>query len=67
MPNSVQIGKGFMPLIGLGTWTATDDVIEKAVDVALNIGYRQIGKYLHLYFQKSINFYGLVHCCRYCF
>ncbi|XP_022900926.1 aldo-keto reductase family 1 member A1-like [Onthophagus taurus] len=38
---SLYCGKT-MPALGLGTWQATEDVLEKALNLALNIGYRHL-------------------------
>lgn len=35
-----------MPIVGLGTWRAQPQEMENAVNIALEAGYRHIGKYV---------------------
>lgn len=36
-----------MPIVGLGTWRAQPQEMENAVNIALEAGYRHIGKWLY--------------------
>lgn len=44
-----------MPIVGLGTWRAQPQEMENAVNIALEAGYRHIGKYvLPINFKKRL-------------
>lgn len=43
-----------MPQIGLGTWRAPDEEVERAVNLALEIGYRHIDAALVYFNEKAI-------------
>ncbi|KAK9511680.1 hypothetical protein O3M35_000297 [Rhynocoris fuscipes] len=50
--NSVLTAENMkMPVLGLGTWQAKDDEIEKAIDAALEYGYRHIDT-AYVYFNE---------------
>lgn len=38
-----------MPIVGLGTWRAQPQEVENAVNAALNVGYRHIGKHCFMH------------------
>lgn len=44
-----------MPIVGLGTWQATDEVISNAVQTALSVGYRHIGKQIFIFSLYCLN------------
>lgn len=46
-------GKGKMPKLGYGTWQAKDEELEKAIDAALEAGYRHIDT-AHVYENERV-------------
>ncbi|XP_073982060.1 1,5-anhydro-D-fructose reductase-like [Rhodnius prolixus] len=50
----ITAGDVNIPVIGLGTWMSSEDEIEKAIDAALECGYRLIDTAYVYYNEKSI-------------